>query len=128
GAGDQEEVRIGLGIGGGLDAVDHFFGGDDFLAGTVAAALGANLVFDVAGGGASLDQALDGALDVEGRGTEARVDVDQQGQVAHVGDAARVDQHVVHRVDAQVRQAQGARGHAAARQVDGAVAGALGQQ
>ena len=74
------------------------------------------------------DQALDRAGDVEGRRTEAGVDVDQQRHVAHVGDAAHVGQHVVHGVDAQVRQAQRAGGDAAARQVDGAVAGALGQQ
>jgi hypothetical protein len=80
GAGDQEEVRVGLGIGGGLDTVHHLFGGHDFLAGTMAAALGAHLVFDVAGGGAGLDQALDGALDVEGAGAKAGVDVDQQRQ------------------------------------------------
>src|SRR5690606_39708455 len=59
GAGDQEEVRVGFGIGGGLDAVDHLVGGDDLLAGAVAAALGADLVLDVAGGGAGLDQRLD---------------------------------------------------------------------
>ena len=74
------------------------------------------------------DQALDRAGDVEGRRTEAGVDVDQQRHVAHVGDAAHVGQHVVHGVDAQVRQAQRAGGDAAARQVDGAVAGAPGQQ
>ena len=33
-----------LGVGGGLDAVHHFFGGDDFLPGTMAAALGADLI------------------------------------------------------------------------------------
>ena len=94
----------------------------------MAAALGAHLVFDVASGGAGLDQALDGALDVEGGGAKARVDVNQQGRVTHVGDAAHVDQHVVHRVDAQIGQAQRACGHTATRQVDGAVTGAFREQ
>jgi hypothetical protein len=66
--------------------------------------------------------------DVEGRGAEAGVDIHQQRQVAHVGDAAHVGQHVVQVGDAQVRQAQGAGGHAATGQVDGLEAGALGQQ
>src|SRR5690606_6638011 len=46
----------------------------------------------------------------------------------YVGNAAYVGQDVVQRVDAEVRQAQRARRHAAARQVDGAIAGALGEQ
>ena len=40
--------------GGSAHAVDHLLAGDDLLARTVAAALGADLVFDVGGGGASL--------------------------------------------------------------------------
>ena len=125
----RKKSGLGLGIGGGLDAVDHLFGRDTIsLPGPMAAALGADLVLDVAGGGAGLDQRLDGALDVEGAGAEAGVDVDQQRHIAHIGDAAHIDQHVVHRVDAQVGQAQGARGHAAAREVDGAITSPLGQQ
>ena len=49
GAGHDDELRVGARIDGGLDAVDHFVGGDEFLAGPVAAALGADLVFDVHG-------------------------------------------------------------------------------
>jgi hypothetical protein len=89
------------------------------------AALGADLVFDMHGGGAELDQRLDGARDVEGRGAEAGVDIDQQRQVAHVGDAAHVGQHVIQIGDAQVRQANR---HTATGQVDRLEAGALGQQ
>ncbi|MOA02418.1 hypothetical protein D3C78_1218690 [compost metagenome] len=94
----------------------------------MAATLGADLVFDVGSGGAGLDQVLDGTLDVEGARTEAGVDVDQQRQVADVGDAAYVGEHVIQGVDAQIRQAQGASGHAATGQVDGPEAGAFGQQ
>ncbi|MNQ91315.1 hypothetical protein D3C85_1066880 [compost metagenome] len=128
GTGNEEEVRVGLGVGGSLHAIGHLLGGDDFLARTVAAALGADLVLDMGGGSAGLDQVLDGALDIEGAGTEAGVDIHQQRQVAHVGDAAHIGEHVVQGVDAQVRQAQGASGHAATGQVDGLEAGALGQQ
>jgi len=128
GARDQEEVRIGLGIGGRLHAVDHFTLRHDLLARTVTAALGANLVLDVAGGRTGLDQRLHGARDVERTRAEAGIDVDHQRQVADIGDAAHVHQHVFQGVDAQVRQAQRAGGNTATRQVDGAEAGALGQQ
>jgi hypothetical protein len=60
------------------------------------------------GGGAELDHRLDGARDVEGRGAEAGVDIDQQRQVADVGDAAHIGQHIVQIGDAQVRQAEAA--------------------
>jgi len=94
----------------------------------MAAALGADLVLDVARRRTGLDQRLDRARDVERRRTEAGVDVHQQRQVAHVGDPAGVDQHVLERIDAQVRQAQRTGGHAATGQVDRAIAGALRQQ
>ena len=49
GARHDDEIGIGLGIDGGLDAVDHFAGGHHFLARAMAAALGADLVFHVYG-------------------------------------------------------------------------------
>src|SRR5690606_33282723 len=66
--------------------------------------------------------------DVEGRGAEAGVDVDDQRHVTYVGDAAHVDQHVVERVDAQVGHAQRTGGNTPARKVNGAITGTLGQQ
>jgi hypothetical protein len=63
----------------GLDAIGHLFGRDQFLAGPMAAALGAYLVLDVHGGRAGLDHGADGARDVE-RSAPAGVDVDQQRQ------------------------------------------------
>ena len=128
GARHDDEVRVGARIDGRLDAVDHFFLAHDFLARTVAATLGAHLVFDVQGGRAELDHRFHGARHVEGGRTETRVGVDQQRQVAHVGDAADVGQHVVQAGNAQVGQAQRAGRDAAAGQVDGLVTGALGQQ
>src|SRR5690606_8468491 len=128
GAGNQEEVRIGLRVGGGLHPVHHLALRHDLLAGPVPAALGSHLVLDMAGGGPGLDQRLDGALDVERAGAKAGIDVHQQRQVTHVGDAAGVDEHILERVDAQVRHAQRAGRDAAAREVDRTEAGALGQQ
>src|SRR3546814_9482819 len=97
---------------------------DDFFAGPVAAALGADLVFDVAGGRTELDQAFHGTRDVERRGAEAGIDVDDQRHIADVGDAAYIGKHVVQRIDTQVGQTQRAGRYATARQVDGAVSGA----
>ena len=125
---NDEEVRIRLRIRSGLHAVRHFVLRNNFLARTMPTALRAHLVFNMAGRSARLDERLDGAFDVEGRRPEARVDVHQQRQVAHVRDAPDVDEHVVHGVDAEVRQAQRARGHATTREIDGLVAGTLGQQ
>src|SRR5690606_38945122 len=103
-------------------------GTDDFLARAVAAALGADLVLDVAAGGAELGEALDGAGNIEGGRPEAGVDVDDQRHITDVGDAAHVDQHVVQGVDAQVGQAQRAGSHTAPGKIDGPVTGTLGQQ
>ena len=111
-----------------LDAVDHLGAANELLARPVAAALGADLVLDVHRRRAELDQRLDRARDVEGAGAEAGVDVDQQRQVAHVGDAAHVGQHVVEVGDAEVRQAERAGGDAAAGEVDGLIAGLLGEE
>ena len=53
--------------------------GTNSLSGTVSAALGAYLVFDMNGGGAGLDHRADGARDVEGA-APAGVDIDEQRQ------------------------------------------------
>src|SRR3546814_18681974 len=91
----------------------------------MAATLGADLILDVAGGGAGLDQRLDRALDVERTRAQAGVDIDQQRQFANVRDAAAVDQHVVPRVDAEIRQAEPALRAAYTREVDRLEAAAL---
>ncbi|MNZ81597.1 hypothetical protein D3C78_1002690 [compost metagenome] len=94
----------------------------------MAATLGADLVLDVDRRRAELDHRLDGTGDVERRGTETGVDIHQQRQVADVGDTTDVGQHVIQPGDAQVRQAQGACGDTATREVDGLETGTLGQQ
>src|SRR3546814_17051249 len=95
---------------------------------TLFRSLGADLVFDVAGGRTELDQAFHGTRDVERRGAEAGIDVDDQRHIADVGDAAYIGKHVVQRIDTQVWQTQRAGLYATARQVDGSVSGAFGQQ
>ena len=79
GAGHDDEGGIGAGVDGGLDAVGHFVGGDDLFVGAMAAALGLDLVFDVAAGGSGLDEGADGAGEVEGA-AEAGVRVDEEGE------------------------------------------------
>ena len=93
----------------------------------VAAALGLDLVFDVAAGGSGLDEGADGAGEVEGS-SEAGIDVDEQGEGADVGDAARVGEDVVDGGDAEVGDAEGAGGDAASGEVEGAVADAFGHE
>ena len=128
GAGDQEKIRIGFCVGGGFHAVHHFVGGDDLFARTMAAALGADLVFNMARRCAKFDQRFHRARDVERARAEAGVDVHHQRQVAHVGDAPHVGKHIIEIVDAEVRQAERARCNAAARQVNCFKARAFGKQ
>jgi hypothetical protein len=77
GAGHDDEGGVGAGVYGGLDAVDHLFSGDNLLVGAMAAALGLDLVFDVAAGGSGLDEGAYGAREIEGA-TETGVDVDEE--------------------------------------------------
>ena len=95
------------------------------LPGAVAAALGADLVFDVDGGGTGLLEGADGAGDREGS-APAGVDVDEHGELGDVGDAAEVGEDVFHGGDAKVGHAEGVGGDAAARDVEGAEAGGFG--
>ena len=127
GARHDHELRVGAAIHRGLDAVDHLVGGDQCLAGAVAAALRLHLVLEVAAGRARADQVRNGARDVEGR-APAGVGIDQQRQVAGRGDAADVLADVVQAGDAEVRQAERGVRDARAGEVEGAEAGALGEQ
>src|SRR5690606_30557840 len=91
-------------------------------------ALRADLVLDVHRAGARLDERAGRARHVEGRGPEAGVDIDQQGQVAYVGDAPHVDEDVLEPGAAEVGQAERAGGDAADREVDRPVAGMAGEK
>ena len=123
-ASHDDEVRVGPGIDGGLDAIDHLLRRNQFLAGPVAAAFAAYLVFDVHGGSPGALHGADGAGDVEGA-SPAGVDIDQQRQVGDLGDAAHVDQHIFHGADAEVGHAERVGGHSTAGEVERAKAGGL---
>lgn len=72
----------------------------------MAATLGAHLVFGMKSGSAEFDQRFDGACQVECARAEPCIYVDQQRQVADVGDTANVGEHVVERGDAEVGNSQ----------------------
>ena len=118
------KLWVGARVDGRLDAIDHLFARDDLLAGAVAATLGLHLVFDVTARGAGLGERADGARNIESA-AEAGVRIDQQRQRANVGDAAHVGEHIVECRDTEVRHAERSGRNAAARKIDGAVAGAL---
>src|SRR6267378_5755757 len=92
------------------------------------AALSADLILDMHGAGAELDERARRAGDVEGARAEPGIDVDQQWQVADIGDAADIRKHIVEVRDTEVRHAERAGGNAAAGQVDRLVAHALRHQ
>ncbi len=77
GAGHDEQVLVAAGIARGLDLADHFAGLHHVLAGEVAAALGADLVFELDAVGARALQGAHGVVGVEGV-AEARVRVHDQ--------------------------------------------------
>ena len=88
------------------------------------AALGLHLILDVHGARPGCDQRSHRARDVE-RAPESRVGVDEQRQRGDAGDATYVRENVVQRRDPEIGQSEGARGDAAARQIDGLEADAL---
>ena len=122
-----DEAGVGPGVDRRLDPVDHLAPRHELLPRPVAAALGAHLVFDVHRACAGLDHRPDGARDVERRGPESRVDVDQERQRADVGDPPHVGEHVVEIADAEIGEAERPGGDTAAREVDRLETGALSQ-
>ncbi len=94
----------------------------------MAAALGADLIFDMQRRRPGLAHRSHRAGDVERRSAETAVHIHQQRQRANVGDAANVGQHIVQGRNAQIRQPQRTGRHAAAGKVDGLESGPLGQQ
>ncbi len=117
GARHDHETGIGARVDRRFDPVHHFLLRDDFFAGTVAATLGLNLIFDMQPGGAEFDERLHGAGNIESA-APAGIGVHQQGQRTRVGDPPYVDEHIVHGADAQVRDAERIGGDAAARQIE----------
>ena len=92
----------------------------------MAAALGADLVFDMYGGCAGVDHGADGAGDIEGA-APAGVDVDEERKGRGGCDAADVGEDVFHSADAEVGEAERVGGDASAGEIEGAEAGGLGE-
>jgi hypothetical protein len=90
----------------------------------VAAAFLHHLVFDVHAGDVGADHFPDAARDVECT-APADIDIDQQRQIAGVGNATRILEHVGQGADAEIRGSERAGGDAAARQVNGSMAAFL---
>jgi hypothetical protein len=80
GAGHDEQFLVAAGVARGLDLADHFAGLHHVLAGEVAAALGADLVFELDAVGAGALQGAHGVVGVE-RVAKAGVGIHQQGQL-----------------------------------------------
>ena len=103
---NQEKIRVCFCICGGLHAVCHFLFADDLLARPMAATLCAYLVFNMAGCRAKFDERFHRAGNIKCRWSKAGVDIDHEWQITNIGDAANIREHVVKRVDAQIRQAE----------------------
>jgi hypothetical protein len=108
--------------------VHHLLLGNDFFVRTMTATLRTDLIFDMECGGTEFDHRFHGASDIECRRTKTGIDIDQQRQIADIGDATHIGQHIIEVGDAEIGQAERASGHATARQVDRAETRAFGQQ
>ena len=124
GAGHDDELRVGARIDGGLDAVAHFRGAHEFLAGPVAAALGLHLILEMAARRAGAGHFADRARDHEGA-APAGVRIDEQRQRGRLRDAPDVLADIVQRRDAEIGQAERGIGHARAGKIERAKARAL---
>jgi hypothetical protein len=100
-----------------LDAVDHLPGLHQRFARTVTAAFHGYLILDVAGCRAGAFHFLHRAADHEGT-APAGIRINQQGQIAGIGDATNVLADIRQRGHREVRQAEGGVGDAGTGQVD----------
>lgn len=90
----------------------------------MAATLAPHLVFHVHRRGSGALHGADGAGNVEGAAPPG-IDIHQQGQVRHLGNAANIDQHIFHGADPQVGHAQRVGRNPAAGHVKCAKTGSL---
>ena len=81
----------------------------------MAAALGADLIFDVQSSGAEFDQRFHRARHIEGRCAETGIGIHQQRQIADIGDAPHIGQHIVQIGNTQIGQTERTCGYTAAR-------------
>ena len=127
GARHDDEGIVAAAVDGGLDAIGHLVRADQRLAGTVTAALGLHLVFQVHAAGTGTAQLAGRAGDVESRAPTG-VGVDEQRQLGRAGDAAHVFADVVETGDAEIGKSERGIRNAGTRQVQSAKPGTLRQQ
>lgn len=127
GACHNDKFGVGPSVNGGLEAVAHLRGGNEFLARAVTAAFGGDLVFDVHCGYTGPAHLADGAGNVECV-SPAGIDVDEERQGDGAGDSAGVCEDVVKAGHAEIGQPIGGVGDSCAGEIEGAEAGALGEQ
>ena len=99
------ELVVAAFVDGGGDAAEHELGGHDLLAVEMAAALGVDLVLEVAAGDAGVLELGDGAGGGHGL-AEAGVGVDKHGQVGDPGDLPRAVRDLRQGGQADVRQGE----------------------
>ncbi len=90
------------------------------------AALGRHLILKVQPGGPELDEGTHRAGNIEGP-TPARIRIHQQRQIAGIGNAANVGQHVILGGNTEIGHAQRIGRHAAAGEINRLVPGILRQ-
>src|SRR6202034_3127360 len=118
GARHDDKLLIGARVDRRFDAIHHFPLGDDFLARTMAATLRLDLILDVQAACAELGERPHGARNVECP-APAGVRVHQQRQRTDIGNAANVDEHIVHGADPEIRDPQGIGRDTAAGEIEG---------
>ena len=127
GARHDDELVVDAAVGGGLQPVTHLAGLDQRLAGTMAAALDRDLVFEVAPRGTRPRHLANGARNHE-RAAPPGVGVDEQRHIGCRSNAADVLADVIERRHREIREAERRIRNARAGKIDGFEAGSLGQQ
>ena len=126
GPGHDHKIGIGPRVNGRLDPVHHLRPRHNGLVGPVSAAFLLHLILNMRRRRARPDQGANRAGDIKGP-APAGVNIDQRRQAACLGNTANIDEDIFQRGDAEIRQAAGSGRHAAAGDIQGKIAGRLGQ-
>jgi hypothetical protein len=95
--------------------------------GTVAAALGLDLVLDVHCCSAAPDHRFDSTPNVKGT-APSRINIDQHRQIRNVCNTPDISEYIIHGADAEVRDSQGTDSYSASRNIKGPEAGTFGKE
>jgi ABC-type lipoprotein export system ATPase subunit len=123
----QDKLRIEFRVRGRKYSVTHLGRRNQFLAGTVTAAFGRNLILEMHGRDSGPRKLTHRAGDVEGV-APAGIDIDEQRKVHPARDSAGVDQHVVEACHPEIREPVRCIRHARAGQIQGLESGALREE